>query len=256
MMEKRTLGGLPALLLAAALLPLAGAGCTIPINTGLGAPKKKPQTVEETAEAGRRAYESGNPEQAKRILRNAEDAARDNPADKRHLAATLTEIGIAQSRQGNHAEAQELHERALAMREEMYGPNDEMVAQSLNFLAASYYQNQRYDDAEQAFARALQIRRDLFGANDRRTGLSMNNLAFFYAAIGRYDDADPLFQESIRIITEAPDASSAEKARAMDNYAAMLMDAGRVEDAKKVEADAGQFKTKHNRIRDILEMTR
>jgi tetratricopeptide (TPR) repeat protein len=255
-MKKGILGTRSAPLLATALLYLAGAGCTIPIDTGLGAPKRKPRTVEETTAAGRRAYETGNPEQAKRILRNAEDEARDNPGDKRHLAATLTEIGVAQSRQGNHAEAQELHERALVLREEMYGPNDEMVAQSLNFLAASYYQTQRYDDAEKAFARALQIRRDVYGPNHRLTGLSMNNLAFFYAGVGRYEDADPLFQESIRIINAAPDASSAEKARAMDNYAAMLMDAGRAEEAEKVEADAGRYKTKHNQIQDILEMTR
>ncbi len=241
--------------LGAAGLTALAAGCTIPINTGLGA-RKKPMTVQESAAASKQAYEFGNPDQAKEILRNAEDTARSHPAEKPELADTLIDIATTQSRKGNHLEAQELHERALVIREEVYGPSNPEVAESLTFLGAEYYFNQRYAEAEQAFKRALVIRQQTAGPENRLTGLSMNNLAFFYAGVGRYDDADPLFRESIRIIVDAPDSLAAEKARALDNYQAMLLDAGRSEEAEKVKEDAAAYKTKRKLVEDILEKTK
>ncbi len=241
--------------ICAAGLQVLGQGCSIPIDTGLGAPKK-PLTIGDATLASKRAYETGNPDQAKRLIRNAEDAARANPGEKPILAKSLSEIAIAQSERGNHIEAQELHERALKLREEAYGPVHYEVAESLTFLGASYYQTQRYRDAEKAFARALEIRKKILGPEDRSTGLSMNNLAFFYAALDRYDEADPLFRESIRILTNAEDASSGEKARALDNYAAMLLDAGRDEDAKRIQDQALTYKGKRNQVEDILRVTK
>ncbi len=241
--------------ICAAGLHVLTQGCSFPIDTGLGAPKK-PLTVGDATQASRRAYEAGNPDQAKRLIRNAEDAAKANPGEKPILARSLSEIAVAQSQRGNHLEAQELHERALKLRREAHGPIHHEVAESLTFLGASYYQTQRYDDAEKAFARALDIRKETLGPDDRSTGLSMNNLAFFYAALDRYDEADPLFRESIRIITTSEDASSAEKARALDNYAAMLLDAGRGEDAAKIQEQAAAHKGKRNQVEDILRLTK
>ena len=238
------------------------AACSVPIDTGLGAPKKsgsaapEPKTVGEAAEAGRRAYEFGNTEDGERLVRDAEKATDADPGEKPYLAGTLTDIALQQSRHGNNEEAIELHERALRLREEAYGESHPTVAESLNFLGAAYYQAQRYDDAERAFGRALAIRKQELGAEHRLTGLSMNNLAFFYAGVAKYDQAEPLFVESIRIIENAPDAASAEKSRALDNYAAMLRDADRLEEAAQIEKRSAEYRSKRKQIEDILELTR
>lgn len=232
------------------------AACSIPINTGLGAPRSAPVSVADTAEAGAVAYAQGNPGEAKRLIRNARDAAVDNPAEQPQLARTLTAIAVTQAQMGSHSEALDLHRQALALRESTFGPNHPEVAESLSFVAAEYYHLQRYDEAESAFRRALDIRRHHFGASGRMTGLSMNNLAFFYAAIGKYDDADPLFRESIRIIDNAPDATWAERARALDNYAAMLLDAGRADEAEAIQQQAAANRNKRKQAEDVIRATR
>lgn len=249
---RRFLGAIAALLAAVAF-----GGCSVPINTGLGAPRREPVvSVGDAAEAGALAYSQGNPDEAKRLLRNARDAAAANPGEQPHLARTLTSIAVVQSQKGNNAEALDLHTQALALRESTYGPNHPEVAETLSYLGAAYYQAQRYSDAENAFRRALDIRRHHFGADDRVTGLSMNNLAFFYAGVGRYEEADPLFRESIRILEADEDTSWAEKARALDNYAAMLFDAGRPEEAEEIQKRSAGYRGKRKQIEDIMRATR
>lgn len=237
-------------------LVLLCAGCSIPINTGLGGRQKQIVDPAETVEAGAHAYETGNPDEAKRLIRNARDAVAANPGEQPHLARTLTRIAVTQSQKGNNAEAIDLHEQALALRESALGPDHAEVAESLSYLAAAYYQAQRYADAENAFRRALQVRQQIFGPDDRLTGLSMNNLAFFYAGIGKYEEADPLFRESIRIISASEESTWSEKARALDNYAAMLLDAGRVEEADAIQKESAQYRTKKRQIEDVLRTTK
>ncbi len=240
---------------AIAVALLGCAACTVPINTGLGA-RRPPETVDSAAEATRRAYETGNVSEGEDLARRAEQASDADPGEKPRLARTLTDIALKQSRQGNNAEALELHQRALLLREEAYGLSHPEVAESLSFLGAAYYQEQRYDDAEKAFTRALAIRKEKLGPNDRLTGLSMNNLAFFYAGVGKYDQADPLFVESIRILDAAPEATWAERARALDNYAAMLLDAGRADEAAEVEKRAASYRDKRKQIEDVIKTTK
>ncbi len=241
---------------AAACVALLQSACSVPFNTGLGAPSRPPVTVADSAEAVTRAYETGNADEAKRLLRDARDAAATKPEEQPQLARTLTAIAVQQSRLGNNAEALELHTQALALRESSFGPNNPEVADSLSFLAAAYYQAQRYGEAEDAFRRALQVRQHHFGADHRLTGLSMNNLAFFYAGLGRYVEADPLFLESIRILSESEDASWGEKARALDNYAAMLLDADRADEAAEIQKQSQLYRTKKRQVEDIIRMSK
>lgn len=50
-------------------------------------------------------------------------------------------------------------QRSLQMREAVCGPDHTDVAQSLNNLAALYYDAQNYDKAEPFYSRAVEIRR-------------------------------------------------------------------------------------------------
>jgi len=246
-----------------AVLLIAGAGCSIPIDTGLGAPRATAPVVaqepvvakEPAAEAGAQAYQMGDAEGGRKKLEQAESDA-DDAGKKLELANTMTGIAVDQARRGNHQEALRLHQRALELREEVYGKSHPQIAETLNFLGASYYQLQRYDESEAAFRRAIEVRKRELGPEHRLTALSLNNLAFFYAGRERYTEAEPLFEESIRILSASPDATSAEKTRALDNYAAMLLDAGRTEDASRIQQRSAALRTERKRLEDILETTR
>jgi tetratricopeptide (TPR) repeat protein len=57
--------------------------------------------------------------------------------------------------QGKLAEAESLYQRALAVREEQYGPHHPLVAQSLNNLASLYRELGKYHEVEEFLQRVL-----------------------------------------------------------------------------------------------------
>ncbi|CAN0337603.1 unnamed protein product, partial [Ectocarpus sp. 12 AP-2014] len=67
--------------------------------------------------------------------------------------------------QGNHAEAQPLCERSLAIRERMLGPEHPDVAQSLNNRALLLESQGEHNDALPLLERASSIRRKKLGEN-------------------------------------------------------------------------------------------
>ncbi len=230
-----------------AVASVALVACSVPINTGLGAPAEDRSNGErEVASAPQVAQDRPTSAEPAPPI----DSAKDDEAD------TYTRLGVAQTAKKNPTDALELHGKALALREEIYGPDHPRVAQSLNFMATSYYQLQRFDEAEAAFRRQIEIYTKSLGEGDRMTGLSLNNLAFFYAATGRYEEAEPLFKKSLKVLEKSEDTRSTELARALDNYAAMLMDAGRNGEAMKLQERTKDLRTNRNRIEDILKSTR
>ena len=68
---------------------------------------------------------------------------------------------------GNHAEAQELYERALNIRQLQLGNDDPLVAESLRDLGSVFLSNRDYDEARPPLSDALAIREKVLDPNDR-----------------------------------------------------------------------------------------
>jgi len=236
-------------------LSLLAAGCTVPIDTGLGGAKgaTPPSTKawERSTEAAAEAVEHGQLDEAQRRLEQAHDAAMAQPEGDEY-AASLVNLGHVHAAKGDTTNAIVFYEKALAAREKNLGPDHLEVANTLNTLGAAYAQVQRYDDADRAFRRALAIRREKLGENNLLTGQSVNNLALLCAARGNLAEAEQLYPEAIEIIENAPDSSRADLIRALDNYAALLDDAGRSDDAAGVRERARAERKEYDRFRDEL----
>ena len=235
------------------VLSLLAAGCSVPIDTGLGAAKKDTGAIRSGTESPPLSVDRTELQDAEERLRLAESEARVSPGSNPALAIAFRSVAQTQMRLGNTGEALQLLARALKLNEEAYGRDHPKVAETLTSQAAVLYKVQRYDEAEIAFVRALKIRKNRFGENHRATGLSTNNLAFFYAGRERFDEADPLFIESIRILDNAAEASDAERIRARDNYAAMLLDAGRIDDAAAIRSAVEGLRSKDRSMKKIIE---
>jgi tetratricopeptide (TPR) repeat protein len=81
----------------------------------------------------------------------------DTMPDHADVVQSLNDQAFRLYTQGRYAEAQPLHERALAISEEALGPDHPDVAQSLNDLAFILYVQGRYAEARPLFERALPI---------------------------------------------------------------------------------------------------
>jgi len=134
--------------------------------------------------------------------------------------------------QGNYAEAEPLHKRALAIREEALGPDHTDVAASLSNLAGVYHGEARYAEAEPLYNRALAIFEKSLGPDDPEIAAVLNNLAALYRDEGRYAEAKPLYRRSLEIAEKALGPSHPHVATYLNNLGGLYQSEGRYADAE------------------------
>lgn len=141
--------------------------------------------------------------------------------DKQALAeaAKLHKQGSALFNGGKYVEAEPLYLRALAIREEVRGPEHPDVAESLNNLGLLYVRQGQYAKAEPFYQRALAIREKALGLDHRAVAQSLNNLAWLYYEQGQYAEAEPLYQRALAIRETALGADHLDVADTLNDLA-------------------------------------
>jgi tetratricopeptide (TPR) repeat protein len=81
---------------------------------------------------------------------------------------------------GKYAEAEPLAKRALALREQVSGPDHPDIGQSLNMLAELYQAQGRYPEAEALFKRGLGLAEKALGPEHHSVSVSLGSLAGLY----------------------------------------------------------------------------
>ena len=114
-------------------------------------------------------------------------------------AQLLYNAGAYQYYYGFHPQAQTFHEQALAIREEVSGPEHPVVAESLNALGILARNQGNYEQAERFHRQALHIREKALGAHHPTTAVSLNNLSVLYRGQGKYEQAEPFLQKALSI---------------------------------------------------------
>jgi tetratricopeptide (TPR) repeat protein len=78
--------------------------------------------------------------------------------------------------QGKYDEARQFHERALAVREKVYGEEHPSTANSLNNLGITLHEQGKHDEARRYYERALAIYEKIHGEEHPVTELLRQNL--------------------------------------------------------------------------------
>ena len=99
-------------------------------------------------------------------------------------------LGRLYQSKGQYGEAQQMHLKAIEIKERLLGPDDYEVALSVGHLASLYnYDMQMYDEAEQLYFRSIKIGKKLFG--DGYSGLEYDyrGLLRLYHSMRNYQGA-------------------------------------------------------------------
>lgn len=100
---------------------------------------------------------------------------------------------------GFYRQSQSFHQQALAIREEVFGHDHPIVAESFNALALlSRIQNDD-EQAERFHLQALTIREKTLGTVHFDTSTSLNNLGVLYRNQGKFGQAEPFLQQALSI---------------------------------------------------------
>ncbi|HLG77519.1 MAG TPA: tetratricopeptide repeat protein, partial [Ktedonobacteraceae bacterium] len=137
-------------------------------------------------------------------------------------ARLLNKMGRYFYERAQYEEAEPLSQRALAIREQVLGPEHPATATSLNTLAALYWAQGKYEQAEPLSQRALAIREQVLGPEHPDTAISLNNLAGLYYHQGKYEEAEPLYRRVLGILTPSLGLEHSHTRQAKENYVMLL----------------------------------
>lgn len=134
--------------------------------------------------------------------------------DTRRRANVDAHVALVLHAQGDYAQAEALHRRALRGLEEVHGPESPSVATTYSNLAAVLAKQGRHEESEALTRRGLEIRERVFGQAHPTTISSRSNLALTLMLLGRLEEAESMMRaaldDSRRIYGDAhPDVAKA-----------------------------------------------
>jgi tetratricopeptide (TPR) repeat protein/transcriptional regulator with XRE-family HTH domain len=132
------------------------------------------------------------------------------------------------------AQAEPLYQRALAIREQVLGPDHLDTAKSLYNLARLYYDEGRYAEGEQLYQRVLAIREKMLGPDHADTAQCLNSLALLYWAWGKYAEAEPLYQRALPISEQTLGMEHRDTAHCLNNLALLYVSQGKYAEAEQL----------------------
>jgi tetratricopeptide (TPR) repeat protein len=142
------------------------------------------------------------------------------------MAAFCANFGYYLNATGDYAGALPLYERALAIYEQVLGPDHPQTAISLNNLAGLLYATGDYAGARPLYKRALAIREQTLGPNHPDTANSLNSLAVLLKAMGEYGAARPLYKRALEICEQTLGPNHSDTAISLNNFAGLLRTTG------------------------------
>ncbi|MGA2289113.1 FxSxx-COOH system tetratricopeptide repeat protein [Bradyrhizobium sp.] len=139
--------------------------------------------------------------------------------------------GLALYRQGplaTFALAQPLYERALAIRENLLGPDHPDTAQSLHNLANLLQDQGDFVSVQPLHERALAIRERVLGTRHPDTAQSLNSLAMQLVIQGDFANAGMLLERALAIRQETLGPEHPATAQSLNNLARVLQMSGNI----------------------------
>ena len=141
-------------------------------------------------------------------------------------AELLNRAGLYFHGRANYSGARLLYERALAIREKLFGSEHPDTATSLNTLARLLREQGDLMGARPLMERALAIREKVLGPEHPDTATSLANLAVLLRAQGDLAQAHPLFERALAIREKALGPDHPDTARSLGNLAVLLQAQG------------------------------
>jgi tetratricopeptide (TPR) repeat protein len=161
-------------------------------------------------------------------LINAGERAGEEPLAAKLCSAT----GHALQAVGDFRTARLWHERALAIRDRMLGPDHPDTAESLNNLGVLLQHEGKLAAARPLLERALVIRQRVLGPDHRNTATSLDNLGALLRDQDELDAARPLYERALAIRSRVLGPNHPDTAFSLNNLGVLLRGQGDLDAAR------------------------
>lgn len=147
-------------------------------------------------------------------------------------ARLLNQLGLLLKTKAEHAKAEPLYRRALAINEASFGPEHPNISFILNNLAGLLQDTNRQGEAEPLLRRALAIAETSYGPKHPNVAIALNNLAQLLKSTNRWKDAEPLMRRALRIDEASYGLEHPTVAIRLNNLATLLQATHRLGEAE------------------------
>jgi tetratricopeptide (TPR) repeat protein len=161
------------------------------------------------------------------VVKSADDAAIADPTSR-----LMGQVALYLKIKALFSEAEPLTRRALAIDEEVFGPDHPDVATRLNNLARLLHDTNRLAEAEPLIRRALAIDEKSFGADHPDVAIDLNNLAGLLQDTNRLAEAEPLIRRALAIDEKNFGPDHTNVATRLNNLAQLLQNTNRLAEAE------------------------
>ena len=168
-------------------------------------------------ESAEKFYLDGDQTQSAKFYQLAMSEASDDTA----RATVINQMGVAQNKQHQFADAQKSFSEALELRKKALGENDPITLQTMSNLALATYKSGDQDAAEKLYLACIERKRK-FAPKSESLAKSLTNLANLYTDVRNCTDAKKLYLEAVDIDTANSGGATAQVAVDLFNLGVML----------------------------------
>ena len=156
--------------------------------------------------------------------------------EQKHLALSeaadlMESVGNYLGHRGQFMKAESLHQQALAISEQTFGPENPLMATSLNNLATLYAAQGKYRQAKSSYQRALAIWQSVKGPRTPHEIRILTNLAGLYIGEGKLEQAEALYKQALTMAEQALQPEDEEIAHTLNGLAVLYSSQGKFERA-------------------------
>ncbi len=196
----------------------AFACCAFDTHAAVSNDRDKASSWEFLNAAGEKAFARGDLVEARELFSEALDASRSLGGQDPKLARSLHNLAFLNHKEGNNARAEMLFEKAIILKEAIYGAGHGEVAWSLVSAAGAYRDQGKFTEAEAALKRAMQIYRRIHGYLHPSVAGASYDLGIVYVKQKDYIRAKKALLKSLLIWKDIYGAGHEEFKRALSAY--------------------------------------
>ena len=143
-----------------------------------------------------------------------------DPETRSHMMEAIGRVYLSM---GEADKALPLLDRSLALRRDLYGPNDVLTASSMHSLARARRDKGEYEAAENLLRAALAIQQRKLGADHESVAATLYDLGWLLTARGGWDAAERIYRQSLEIYLATGRERDRGATTVMDGLATVLM---------------------------------
>ena len=156
-----------------------------------------------------------------------------DPESQKKVADLFHRVGDASAHGGQYQKAIEWYEKALAIREKVFGKEHSNTAATYKYIARVYHYQGEYAKALEWHEKALAIHEKVFGKEHTETANTYDNIASVYSDQGEYAKAIEWYEKALAIFEKVLGKEHPSTATIYNNIAVVYSDKG--EYAKALE---------------------